>query len=233
MPRIMNFSKSAPRLVRQPDCDSRNTRFLIALLAALFIASALFAARLDRFPGDLAISTWIQSLTMPGLSQVSVALSIEESGLFILLSMVLIVAGLYLSKWRKEAFLILGSTLTGAIALEILKPLVARPRPPSDLVLVLQESTSSSFPSGNAGLFALFLIALAFTATSRSGRQRHVVAIWCGTILLLLFIGLSRLYLGAHWFSDVLFAYLFALVWVLAAIEIKKRLEIHFGKKQQ
>jgi undecaprenyl-diphosphatase len=100
-------------------------------------------------------------------------------------------------------------------------------------VLVLQESTSSSFPSGNAGLFALFLVALAFTATSRIGRQRQAVAIWCGTISLLMFIGLSRLYLGAHWFSDVFFGYLFALVWVLAAIEIKKRLEIHLVKKSK
>lgn len=57
------------------------------------------------------------------------AISIEESGLFILLSMLLIVAALYLSKRRKEAVLILGSTLTGAIAVEILKPLIARPRP--------------------------------------------------------------------------------------------------------
>jgi len=48
-----------------------------------------------------------------------------------------------------------------------------------------------------------------------------------------MFIGLSRLYLGAHWFSDVFFGYLFALVWVLAAIEIKKRLEIHLVKKSK
>lgn len=168
----------------------------IPILAALFIASALFAARLDRFPGDLAISTWIQSSTIPGLKQVSVAISIEENGLLVLFSMVLIVVGLYLSKWKTEAFLILGSTLTGAIAVEILKPIVARPRPPSDLVLVLQESTSSAFPSGNASLFGLFLIALAFTTTSRIARQRNVMAIWCGTILLLLFMALSRLYLG-------------------------------------
>ena len=230
MPPIVNFLQHTLAPSSKRGYVARMVWPTIAVLAALFIASALFAARLDRFPGDLAISTWIQSLTVSGLRSASVAISIEENSLFILFSIVLIVVGLYLSKLKKEAFLISGSTLTGAIAVEILKPVIDRPRPSPDLVLVLQESTSSAYPSGNAGLFGLFLIALAFTATSRFRRQRDVVAIWCSTILLLLFIGLSRLYLGVHWFSDVLSGYLFALVWVLAAIEIKKRLEIHLGR---
>ena len=209
----------------RPDRTARLQWVAIGALAAIFIVSAFFAAALDRFPGDLAVSAWVQSWRATWLQTMAAAISIEENGLLIMSLMVLVVGGIFIRKWRGEALLILGSTISGMVVVEVAKVLIDRPRPASDLVLVLQDVTSHSYPSGNASLFGLYLMALAFAVTGRTANRRLATAAWGVATLLLVFVGLSRIYLGAHWLSDVLSGYLFALTWVLASAQLLKAVQ--------
>jgi undecaprenyl-diphosphatase len=110
----------------------------------------------------------------------------------------------------------------GSIALYVLtKPLVDRPRPPvADLI---GRASGPSFPSGHAtqALVAWVVLAVVLTA-GRSLRVR--AAALAGAAVVVLLVGASRVYLGAHWLTDVLAGYALAATWlaVLAALALRR-----------
>ena len=107
----------------------------------------------------------------------------------------------------------------GAAALNFLtKAVVARPRPPADLVLVQHMIANSSFPAGhvlNYSTFAGFLAYLAWVRLAPSWRRTALVTMLALTIALM---GLARIASGEHWTSDVLGGYLFGSLWLAATI---------------
>src|SRR5205823_1097524 len=97
----------------------------------------------------------------------------------------------------------------GAAALNfIVKWIVARPRPASDLVHVERIVPGSTFPAGhvlNATAFLGFLCWLAWTRMPRGVLRLATCALLLAAII---GMGLSRVYFGEHWPSDVLGGYL-------------------------
>ncbi len=107
---------------------------------------------------------------------------------------------------RKRAPLMLTiSTLGGLFLSEIIKILVGRPRPDPTLIRQIGYFLQAdSFPSGHVlGAVSLygFLLYISFTKLKKSFLRSGIIAI---CILMIMLMGLSRIYLGAHWFSDVL-----------------------------
>jgi membrane protein DedA with SNARE-associated domain/membrane-associated phospholipid phosphatase len=106
--------------------------------------------------------------------------------------------------WRREARnLAIGVAvaLAGANVLyHIAKDVVARPRPPIALQLV--HVSGSSFPSGHATQALAGLGAIAIALCSRRSLKTRFVVVITATGLILL-IGVSRIYLGVHWWTDV------------------------------
>ena len=93
----------------------------------------------------------------------------------------------------------------------LMKLLVDRPRPPAEaLVRVTHDYGGLGFPSGHAFQAALMFGVLCFlaTVTVRETRMRRVIQ--ATMVFLIGAIGMSRIYLGAHWPSDVLGGYLAA-----------------------
>jgi undecaprenyl-diphosphatase len=107
-----------------------------------------------------------------------------------------------------------GSSGVGALV----KLVVIRPRPDVNLVSVFRQLPSSGFPSGHVlstTAFCGFLVFLCFTLLKPSaGRNAMLVAL----TLLIALMGLSRISLGQHWFSDVMGAYLFGSLWLALTI---------------
>ncbi len=113
---------------------------------------------------------------------------------------VLLGAALLIKRLRRAraAALVLGAALAWCSVL-IVKPLVDRPRPPEPLVHTTGESYPSGHAANSAGWLAL-AIALAVVVPTRGGR---IAVITAGALLALL-VDLSRIYLRAHYASDVL-----------------------------
>jgi membrane-associated phospholipid phosphatase len=131
----------------------------------------------------------------------SAARVVTSLGLMAIVGPVFVLGALLLIRHRERVravVLMIGGALAW-IGVWILKSVVARPRPPGPLV----HTTGQSYPSGHAansvGWLAL-AIALTVLVPSRSGRIATIAA---GTLIALL-VGLSRIYLRAHYFSDVL-----------------------------
>jgi undecaprenyl-diphosphatase len=132
----------------------------------------------------------------------------EAGGGHVATALLVIVALLLWVKHRRSDSLLLVGVGLLSMMDRVLKVLVDRPRPSSDLVSVMEINHSMSFPSGHATFAMVFFGALFYLSTSyisspiiRSGAQ-------VGAVVLILLTGISRIYLGAHWPSDVLGGYL-------------------------
>ncbi len=115
-------------------------------------------------------------------------------------------------KWG-SAIMLLVATLGGTAISEGLKVGFARPRP--DLVAHAVDVTSMSFPSGHAMLSAVTYLTLGalLARTQKSGQLRAYVL--GSAVLLTLLIGMSRIYLGVHWPTDVLAGWCLGAAWAL------------------
>jgi undecaprenyl-diphosphatase len=125
------------------------------------------------------------------------------------------VAALYLGGLRREALFLVATILTGVVAAWLLKEIIARPRP--DLHEPFLHVTEHSFPSGHASRSALVFLGVATVIAGMVRlRSLRVFAVLMA-VALMLAAGISRVYLGAHWPTDVLAGWLFGSVWVLGA----------------
>jgi membrane-associated phospholipid phosphatase len=114
--------------------------------------------------------------------------------------------------WRPLA--ILGAVYLGAwAASNAVKALTDRARPPADLAIGHYDSPA--FPSGHATHAAAVWIAVAVVMASTTAGRRYRSAIGAGVGSIIVLVGLSRLYLGAHWLTDVLAGWALGALWAL------------------
>jgi len=101
----------------------------------------------------------------------------------------------------------------------ILKVIVARPRPE---ILRLVHETSYSFPSGHAMVatgFYGYLIYIAYNKISKQSIRNTVIAFLS---ILILLIGVSRIYLGVHYATDVIGGFIIGIIYLVLYIKIIK-----------
>jgi undecaprenyl-diphosphatase len=119
---------------------------------------------------------------------------------------------------RRHRGLSLYVAVTGGMAGLInlgLKDLFARARP--DLAEALRKASGYSFPSGHAMGSMVVLGSLAYVVASLRGRWRLRSATIAVLLASVLAIGLSRVYLGVHWISDIAAGYVAGIVWLVVA----------------
>jgi len=155
---------------------------------------------------------------------------ISVLGLFALIALGLL---LMLGKRLSAVILIVG--LVGSVMLsEGLKAVFDRVRPPDIYQAV--DTLNASFPSGHALLATTFYLSVGVMLT-RAFPHRHLKAYAMGAaILIALLIGVTRVYLGAHWASDVLGGWsvgaAFAMVLWLFAYVVERRQRVKLGRLQ-
>ena len=114
----------------------------------------------------------------------------------------------------RDVLLILGG-LSGAMVLtHILKIIIARPRPPIEEMLVSVPS-DLSFPSAHTSQASSLALAIILVFTSDLPQKWRGVFI-AMMVILALFVGISRVYLGVHYFSDVIAGALLGLLWTFS-----------------
>jgi undecaprenyl-diphosphatase len=114
---------------------------------------------------------------------------------------------------RGAAVFILTSVLGGQILSTVLKTLFERPRP--DLVPHATQVFTASFPSAHAMLSAVTYLTLGALLTRVVPSHRVKVYVMSAAAFLTLLVGVSRVYLGVHWPTDVLAGWCVGSAWAV------------------
>ena len=189
------------------------TAGLVTLVASLLVFGAIAAAvqehQTDRL--DAAMTSLLHGLATPALDAFMQTVTQLGSNLVIVPLLALALIPLIWTRRRSTA-VFLAVSVIGSIQLDpLLKLVFERQRPQLPWA---QGPSDYSFPSGHAMDSFVFYVALGLIAWRIRGRRAGVVAIGAALALALL-IGSSRIYLGYHYFTDVIGGYLAGLAWLL------------------
>ncbi|MEI6308618.1 MAG: phosphatase PAP2 family protein [bacterium] len=168
------------------------------LFASAQPARNLLREELESF--DLEISSWIRANPTRNKDRLMrLASSLGENVVFSLIAL-LAAGALFLAGARWEALAIFTVAVISAVIVGILKLIFSRPRPEGDCQV---RTFGASFPSGHANSCTAFYLLLAFVLYQFVPPQlRWLLMVF--TLAVVLLVGLSRIYLGAHYASDVL-----------------------------
>ncbi len=124
-------------------------------------------------------------------------------------------AGFLLIRGKRLAALLLACGLLGGTLLsEGLKALFDRARPPLEIRAV--ETLNASFPSGHALQATVVFLTLGVMLARVMPRRRLKVYVMSVAVVLAALVGMTRVYLGAHWPSDVLAGWCVVAAWAVA-----------------
>ena len=193
-------------------------RILFYLLGFLLLGFIILTALIYAFPNsvvDQEFSEEVQEHQHPFLD--ALMKGISAVGVFpYSVIMVLFTAALFLLfKFKKEAFYICATLISGVVS-SSLKIIINRPRPTEDMVRIIGETKRQSFPSGHVLFYVVFfgfLTLLMYHLKSINTRLRIILG--CISLFFVFTIPFSRIYVGAHWFTDVLGGFLFGLLCLL------------------
>jgi undecaprenyl-diphosphatase len=146
----------------------------------------------------------------------------------VLFLVVLAVVGFLVLQTRyRTAFFILMTAVTGEAAIYLMKFLFARPRP--TVVPHLRETFSSSFPSGHAMQSAIIYLTLgAMLMRIAQGRLTKIYCLGIGMFLTFV-VGVSRVWLGVHYPTDVLAGWIVGLFWASLCWLVAQHYEVRAG----
>jgi membrane-associated phospholipid phosphatase len=224
MEKILRSSQTAPARVRPGQGwllePARNLVLLVAVatLAGTFLIAIAGAAG-PELPDSAA-------RLVPGLhdgAATDLMLTISSFGEEIVLAGLFGILVLYAYRARGVSWgRFVMAAMVGALSLDnLIKPLVGRARPAFGQLV---PGTGDSFPSGHVtGTTALLLVVAYFVSSGRTGRSR--LPIWAIAIGGSLLMGVSRIYLGVHWPTDVIAGLLLGGTWTFVcarSFEIKE-----------
>jgi undecaprenyl-diphosphatase len=188
--------------------------FIVSLGVVVVFGLVLQRAFVDNGPTtfDAHVTRWFVDHRSDALTSVMRALTWLGSS-WVIVPLTGIVVTVLALRYSVVLAVYVALAVAGASLLSTLaKRIVGRDRPPEWVRLA--HITSSSFPSGHATQAAATYLALAVIACCFVHRARLRVLIWGAAGVVIVLVGVSRVYLGVHWATDVLGGWLLGAVWV-------------------
>ena len=204
---------------------------VLILMAGAFAVLTFLVKTTPSFAIDLQITRSIQLINFPFFRFLMNLVSWPGFSPQSVIITVLIVILIYTFGLHWEAVAALAGTVFSTAINVLVKDLIQRPRPTASAVNVIDVLNSYSFPSGHVmfylGLFG-FAWFLAYSLLKPSLKRGFLLVVFGGLVVL---VGLSRIYVGEHWASDVLGAYLLGSLTLAAIIQFyrwgKTRFFVH------
>ena len=193
----------------------KNLKLVLILLLTLiisFIFLSFFIAGHPILPFDLKVSIAMQQYQAEWLDKVMLAISFFGELPWSLLSVLVVAAIFYAKKYKRESYFIALTLFSGLIILGV-KNIINRPRPTSFYVRLVEVNRFQSYPSGHVLSYVLFfgfLIVLMQNLKTIPKKIRTFITYL--SVFLVVMIAPSRIYLGAHWFTDTLGGFMLGLI---------------------
>ena len=193
-----------------------NNRLLVlyAGLAAAVAGLIFFVHYHPISSFDLYVTEESQELGMRHLTAAMRGISIFGDSVVASLSIILASTLFFVTHRRREAGFVLAVPIADLLN-ALVKMLVNRPRPTSDVAELLTKAGQSSFPSGHVVHYVVFFgFLLAVMSANKKIPSFWRIVIGVFSAFLILSISISRIYLGAHWATDVIGGYLFGFAYL-------------------
>jgi undecaprenyl-diphosphatase len=223
----------ARRLNRESALGLSLTVSLVGLVAAGWAVGVVTqdvvagddAARLDR-----PVLDWFVTHREAWLSNAAKIVT-DLGSSSVLIPLVIVAGGWW---WGRRHTLrplaLLGTSYAGSeVLFRAVKTLSNRRRPPN--ALAVQHFHGLAFPSGHATQAAAVWGMLAALIAAGSPSWRRTVAVWTAAIVIAGLVGVTRVYLGAHWLTDVLAGWAFGVLWLTALLAAARAFD-HVGQRR-
>lgn len=199
----------------------------LALLALFAVLAAAVKLQLVPTAGlsavDLSVTQWFASVRTPAMTDFFLLMT-QFGGTGAVLVVSVVAFGYFLWRMRTYALPFLLAVLGNSLTVFFLKEALQRARPSADFAYYFE--TLFSFPSGHSAIavaaYGFIAYALVRTAQGRAAKSAVII----GAVIFILLIGISRLYLGVHYLSDVIGGFVFGGAWLLIGILAHRR---HLG----
>lgn len=190
-----------------------------SLLVFLFLFWGAYSDNLTNF--NNAVTKILTSWRSGSLTPLMIAISAVLKPAYIVLVSAALAFLIFIEKRRKQSFFFFLPVLSTALSIGVLKALFDFSRPDGGIIF----AGGSSFPSGHAALAVAFFLSLVYLTNHKiKDRAIFFLLTFIGVSLSLL-SGLSRIYLGVHFPTDVIAGFSLGLFWVTLTILISRRSE--------
>jgi undecaprenyl-diphosphatase len=202
---------------------------LLSLLIFGFVAFMVSAKKILQF--DNTVISIVQGFEDPALTSIMKLLSIiGDTPAVVVLCLVVLFLLYFVFQHRRELVLFVAVIIGSVILNQILKYVFQRARPD---IHRLVEITGYSFPSGHAmnacTVYTIISFLLWHNIQNRTGRILLIII----SAIMILSIGISRIYLGVHYPSDVIGGYLASGFWLTMAIRFFQKYQDKYGKNRR
>lgn len=167
-----------------------------------------------------AVHQWMSAINYPIVTNIMVFITNLGNPIAVFLISVVIFIALLLKKKTKEEYLFAGGLLACALVNPLIKNIVKLPRPVGSIA-----ETGYSFTSGHAAFSTTFVLLLLYILLPSINKKYRAVVTFAGLLIAFL-IGMSRLYLGVHYATDVIGGFVLGAVIAALSIYVYK----HFKK---
>ncbi len=185
------------------------------LFLLVFIVIAVWAGM--DFPGDSAVNEWFGNVHSDSLDSSMTFISNLGAFPYCLIASLLFGLIFWLMRRKNESLFIIAAPYIGVCISYILKLTIRRPRP-------LPDSAATSFPSGHTIftfiLMGLLIYFLPLIIKNQTGRILCQLA----AILSIIAMCFSRLYLQAHWLSDIISSLIIGTLILIPAIMLYQKI---------
>ena len=196
----------------------------LGALLAVFIGVGVGLGRLMEnnsgvIERDRRVLDWFIRRRQPGITTVARYVTALGASQVLLV----IVVGVGVISWQRtqswRTLLTLAASLGGARALfTIVKVVIGRPRPTS--AFSLGRYSGYAFPSGHASQAAAVYFTLAVLVSMGTNRRITKAGAWTVAAFTVTAVGCTRLYLGAHWLTDVLAGWALGTLWCATVLAV-------------
>ncbi|WP_443938994.1 phosphatase PAP2 family protein [Pedobacter sp. MW01-1-1] len=192
------------------------TIFFVLLSAFIFLS--YFISQNPLLPFDINTSLFFQKYQSNFLDKLMLVVSFFGELPYSFIMIFGVVVLFYLKKYKREALYIASIALSGLVILGV-KNWVNRPRPTAFNVRIVEINRFQSYPSGHVLSYVLFfgfLLILMNTLSGVPNWTRKTVS-YLSTFYIIA-IPYSRIYLGAHWFTDTVGGFLLGLICLIPLV---------------
>lgn len=193
--------------------------FLIGYLAILGIVAWLCTEVWEKevFSFDRSFLLWIHQFANPQFDRIFLFFTALDDPPTVVTIFIITIAWLVMKRRYSDGIRFTIVCAGGVLINQVMKLFFAKPRP--ELWHRLITETSFSFPSGHAVGSMVVYGFIAYILAKEMQQHKHIV--YAAASLLIIAIGLSRLYLGVHYPTDIIAGYGIGFIWLITCMKVR------------